>query len=79
MAIPVNHVVYHVELTVGDIHTAAKFVTAITADSKNEYLYVANEFTKKIYSFKIKNSSNNCVDVNQRQLFLKTLAGYLTV
>lgn len=52
----------------GDIHTAAKFVTAITADSKNEYLYVANEFTKKIYSFKI-NSSNNCVDYTATAIF----------
>ena len=39
----------------GDLHEAAKFVTAITADSNNEYLYVASRYTKKIWSFNFTN------------------------
>ena len=50
----------------GDLHEAAKFVTAITADSNNEYLYVASRYTKKIWSFKI---TNNCVSETKTAVF----------
>ena len=42
----------------GDLQRASKLLTAITADSNNEYLYVTNQ-SGKIYSFKLDNISGN--------------------
>ena len=46
------------------LHEAAKFVTAIAADSNNKYFYVANG--DYIHSFKIE---NGCVSINLTQKF----------
>jgi len=51
----------------GDLKTAARFVTAITADSNNEYLYVQNDDQQKIWSFKI--DTNGCVSETKTAVF----------
>ena len=51
----------------GDLHTASKFVTAITADSNNDYLYVANSNDSKIWSFKV---TNGCVSETKTAAFV---------
>ena len=53
--------------TSSDLHTASKFVTAITADSNNDYLYVANSNDNKIWSFKV---TSGCVSETKTAAFV---------
>ena len=58
---------YAISGTGSDLHTASKFVTAITADSNNDYLYVANSSDSKIWSFKI---TSGCVSETKTAAFV---------
>ena len=57
------------EMPNGQLKSASKFLTAITADSNNDYLYVTNE-NGKIYSFKIHkdNTGSVCVDADDNRI-----------
>ena len=58
---------YAISGTGSDLHTASKFVTAITADSNNDYLYVANSNDSKIWSFRV---TNGCVSETKTAAFV---------